>query len=530
MSANGPRGTFFAIYLMLTAVLCGAAVMIIEVLGSRVIGPFFGVSLFVWTALITVALVALAIGYALGGWLADRHGSAAWLYALIGAAGAATMVIPILRVPLIQACVPLGLRMGSLAASALLFGPALLLLGCVSPYVVRIALRRIEQIGRTVGRLYALSTIGSFAGTVLTGFYLIGQFGVDRILVLTGATLLLLSIGYFAVSFGWRVLPAALIAVALASGAWPRGPTALQRTLADGTTVTLVDRRESFYGQIKVVDYRFGPRHTREMIIDGLVQTGIDMSNGESIYEYSHVLGILARSAHRDGVSALIVGLGAGAISNWLATQGVRSDIVEIDPRVVEVAQQHFGFRATGQVVVEDARRFLDSTRTNYDYIVMDAFTGDSSPTHLLSLEALRLIQARLTAEGVALFNFHGSIGADNRMTLSFLKTLRVAFPQVDVYPAFDRTAGETWGNIVFVARKTRGGPIDTSQLAAAPMHALVRTHVRAAIAAPLDLNPGADAIVLTDDYNPIDLVDLALKERVRKSVLATTHWDLLLR
>lgn len=158
-------------YLILTAALCGALVMVIEVLGSRMIGPFFGVSLFVWTSLITVTLVALALGYTAGGWLADRKSSPDYLYAIILASGLMTAMTPLFKAFVLKACISLGLRLGSLASAFLLFGPALFLLGCVSPYLVRIAAREMKNIGRTVGNLYAISTAGSFVGTVATGFF-----------------------------------------------------------------------------------------------------------------------------------------------------------------------------------------------------------------------------------------------------------------------------------------------------------------------------------------------------------------------
>jgi len=169
-------------YLLFTAVLSGALVMVIQVLGSRVVGPFFGVSLFVWTSLITVTLLALAIGYAVGGLLADRFQRPEYLFGIILFAGLLVLLIPILKGPILKACLPLGLRTGAFASTLILFGPVLLLLGCVSPYLVKLATNGLKNLGRTVGGLYALSTIGSTVGTVLTGFVLIAYFSVDQIL------------------------------------------------------------------------------------------------------------------------------------------------------------------------------------------------------------------------------------------------------------------------------------------------------------------------------------------------------------
>ena len=121
----------FRYFLMLTTTLCGGLVMVVEVLGARVIGPYFGVSLFVWTALITVTLLSLSAGYAIGGYWADCKPSPGWLYGIIAASGVLVILVPTLKPWVIQATVPMGLRAGALASAILLFAPALLLLGCV---------------------------------------------------------------------------------------------------------------------------------------------------------------------------------------------------------------------------------------------------------------------------------------------------------------------------------------------------------------------------------------------------------------
>jgi hypothetical protein len=150
------HSAWFVFFLIVTALLCGSLVMVIEILGSRVIGPFFGVSLFVWTSLITVTLIALAAGYAAGGILSDRKRSPDYLYGIILLAGLFTLLVPALRAPVLRATLPLGLRGGALASALMLFGPSLFLLGCVSPYLIKVAAREMENIGRTVGIFYAV--------------------------------------------------------------------------------------------------------------------------------------------------------------------------------------------------------------------------------------------------------------------------------------------------------------------------------------------------------------------------------------
>ena len=187
----------FVSYLILTAMVCGALVMAVEVMGSRVISPFYGVSLFVWTSLITVTLVALALGYAAGrNNLRQKRNArlSLWNYPcsrFIGCFNTSP------EGDNSKSFLHLGLRSGALVSSMLLFGPVLFLLGCVSPYIIKIAAKEIKNIGRTVGLFYAVSTIGSFLGTVLTGFILIAYLGVNLIFGIIGVVLICLSVIYF---------------------------------------------------------------------------------------------------------------------------------------------------------------------------------------------------------------------------------------------------------------------------------------------------------------------------------------------
>jgi spermidine synthase len=523
-AARPPQGgSALLAYLLFTTTITGGLVMVVEVLGSRVIGPFFGVSLFVWTALITVALMALAVGYAVGGLWADRHPQPGRLYALILAAGVLVALVPWLKPWVIQAALPLGLRAGAFASALLLFGPPLFLLGCVSPWVVRIATREWRRLGRTVGLFYALSTTGSFAGTVLTGYFLIGYVGVAQTFFMCGLLLVLLAVGYF-VLFGRRRAVLALPVVLLAL--LPRTHTA-EAVTGDGTRVTVTHAQDSFYGNIKVVDYRHGANHTRELIIDGLVQGGVDVTNGLSVYEYTYALQQLPRELHPDGRDCLVVGLGAGILPSWYAARGYRTEAVDIDPEVVTVARRYFRLDPRVEVHVEDARTFLARGERRYDYIILDVFNGDTTPGHLLSVEAMRLVQARLAPGGVLGINLMGSLGEHGAMTASVVKTLRAVFAAVEVHPGYDTSAPDASGNFVILAHDRPGR--ERIALPEERIHPLAEAAARHGMRTTVDIPDRPDAVLLTDDFNPIDVRDIWLKERVRRIILDTTPLEILL-
>ena len=526
MNSEHRSSRAFLFYLLFTAVFSGALVMVIEVMGSRVVGPFFGVSLFVWTSLITVTLLALAVGYALGGMISDRSKQPALiLFSILLLAGLLALLVPVLKGPILKASLPLGLRSGAFVSTLALFGPVLLLLGCVSPFLVKLAARELDSIGRVVGGLYALSTIGSTVGTIVTGFFLIAYLSVDQIFAVAGGLLMLLAVIYFSVfqrrwwTVAFLVLPFVLYQ--------PQQP--VSRTMADGTTVSLIHSEENYYGSLKVVDYRYGDRHQREMIIDGMVQGGIDVNSRLSIYDYSYFIQFLSRALVPAGRDCLVIGLGMGMIPTWFEQQGVRCDVVDINPVVEELARKYFGFRISGDVIIEDARYFLNATDRRYDYIVLDVFSGDITPAHLLSVEALRLMRERLNPGGVLAVNLIGSLKRESYMTASVVKTLSAAFDQVDIFPTFNpQTADPAIGNMAIMAYQggARRLQLDREGLRVHPRSV---ANLRANLGRRFEFPAGTPAMVLSDAYNPIDFFDGWLRETVRHSILQSTDWDILI-
>jgi spermidine synthase len=516
-------------YLVLTSVVCGGLIMMLEVLGSRVIGPFFGVSLFVWTSLITVTLVALSLGYAAGGFLSDRRPEPRYLYLIIFAAGVLVLLIPVIKAPVLKLCQPMGLRSGAFLSSAILFGPALLLLGCVSPYVVKIAVKGLFTLGRTVGVFYAVSTAGSFVGTVLTGFVLIAFFGVNAIFAVIGSTLVLLALFYFLVFERRGTLALFCLAVVPLVLLYP-GPMQ-PKVMANGTAVSVVHTEDTFYGSLKVVDYWFGPARTRELLIDGMVQGGVSLVDGLSIYEYAYFLEFLPYLLNPEGKTCLVVGLGAGTVPVWYERMGVRCSVVDIDPEVVAIARRFFGFSVSGEVHVEDARYFLSKDRSSYDYVVLDVFNGDTTPAHLLSSEALGLVKQRMAERSVLAVNIIGNLRNDTFVPASVKKTLEKHFAHVELHPLFDPFVDDGgMGNMIFLAYDFPFKPVDASTaLQRFPVHPLAREVVSRFIRKSFDFPAGTRAMVITDDYNPVDFFDLAQKERLRKDILRNTDFDVLL-
>lgn len=508
-AAVGERAVGTLTYYYPTVFVTGAAIMVLELLGARVLAPYYGSSLFVWSSLITVTLVALAIGYWLGGVVADRRPSAALLYAIIALAGLATAVIAPTRGPVLQATDALGLRGGSLSSAFILFTAPLLLLGMVSPFAVKLSTVSLRRLARTAGRLYSVSTAGSFVGTLAAGFLLIPTFEVRTILLGMAIALVAVSLAFFALLRRGRPFTVTAVLLVAIVVLMPRS----QGMRALGDTV-LVAKEPSFYGEIRVVDK--GP--LRFLLIDGGMQSGIDTRNGLCALEYPYVIETLAYRLRPEGSRALVIGLGAGIIPDAMASWGVTSDIVEIDPKIVAVAREHFGFDPSDHAIhVGDGRRLIEETSERYDYVILDAFAGEMVPVHLLSREAFESARAAMEPGGILILNYVGyREGPQSRVAMSIAETLRAVFHSVETFAA--GTPGEYGGN-VFAASDA---PIDVGAATRAgqlpfPVHEVIRES--ATTIRPSNL-PDGPAIVFTDDHNPIDLWDITGRERWRRDTM----------
>ena len=210
--------------LYIVVFVCGAVLMGLEMIGSRILAPYFGNSIFVWGSLISIFLAALTLGYYLGGLVADRWPQFPVMAALVAAPGVMIFVLPFLYPAINRAIAQntLGPRWDPLVAGTILFLLPSICLGTISPFAIRLAARAVAEMGTTAGSLYAISTAGSILGTIVTAFYLIGVAGVARIVHLLGLALVLLAAGML-VATSRRALAAVLAALAVGGGGWGSG-------------------------------------------------------------------------------------------------------------------------------------------------------------------------------------------------------------------------------------------------------------------------------------------------------------------
>ena len=490
--------------------MTGAAIMIVEILGAKMLAPYLGTSHFVWTAQIAVTLVALATGYYAGGWLVDRSPELGRLYwAILDAAiylGFTVLVVE----PVAFRCLDFNLAIGSLLASAFLFFVPLALLAMVGPFFIRVLTVAVASVGGNVGRLTAIGTLGSFAGTVLIGYVFIPFLPNSITMYATSGALTLVAAGYFG-GWGRKGSSTAPVVGGLITVLLGGIGVAKDQQLAKGTAWHEVYRANSRFGQLQVIDTNDGAR--RFYLNDGLDQNDYDPRVKQGLSSFTYMLHDLARSYRPNIEDVLCIGLGVGIVPMKFAEEGARVDVVEINPAVVPFAKRFFNLDpARFKLVIDDGRHFVNRSVQRYDVIILDAFLGDSSPSHLMSREAFAAMRRILKPGGVLVINTLGETerGTDF-MAASTDKTLRAVFHSVRIHGAYR-------DNVFFVASdqpemEMQSAP-DFSELPKT-----CRQQVQEAYASTLTTDP-AHGRVLTDDYNPVEYYDAANREEIRRNLV----------
>ncbi len=488
----------FALWMLVFST--GWFVMLTELVGARVLAPYFGNSIYVWGSVIAIFMLALAVGYALGGRLTQRFSSSLVPSIVTVCAGLYVASTPLYQGGLSEWLYNTGMHVkwGSLLATIILYGFPMVLLGTVSPYTIQIATQTHSEAGSRAGLLYAVSTVGSFMGCLVTAFVLIPGmplsyvvFGGGVAVALVAGVVAVLLSGRATIGLALAVVVAAVVVTGIAGFTdrqRHKEPKSYQYTLAEEITGAIKpesiaataqadwDRARAEAakypeGREQILLEKETPYHhlsvrqngpLREMIFGKTgfyaAQTVVDLRDiHKHVGEYTHLAfaGLLYRSAPK---RVCIIGTGGAVIPRSLERcfPGVEIDCIDIDPEVIEAARKFFYWQPSSNVrmYAMDGRSFLNwvvaNELTRYDWLILDAFSDNYVPFHLTTYEFFNVVKTVLVPGGVLAMNMF----IDDDIYGYEARTIRGVFGNVSAF------AGHKSGNIVLTAQKGRNSPL----------------------------------------------------------------------
>jgi len=438
--------------------ICGAVVMIFELIGSRLIGPYVGTSIYAWTSLIGVILASLSLGYYFGGRFADKNSSRAILGTIIAISATMICFTVILKdVGFLLVRMPLPIEIKSIIISIILFAPASFFLGMVSPYAVRLRINKLETVGRETGNLYALSTFGSIFGTFLAGFFIIPHFGSI--------------ISLFIIAFALLIVSIFLIGKQIFKGLWiiiillvPITLTIFYYLFNFGYYNFIIADIDTQYNRVWI--YKGTDPETKKPTINfstdpfGTQAAVFSDGTDDLVFDYTKFFR-LAGYLSPNIKNALMIG---GCVYTYPRDfvknfPEAHMDIVEIDPTMTEIAKKYFYFKESSNITIfnQDGRIFLNENKKKYDVIFGDAFNSASSiPFQLTTREMVKKEFDSLNDDGVVLLNVISSIsGEKGKFLRAEYATYKEIFPIVLVFLASDPSSPGESQNVIIVALKS---------------------------------------------------------------------------
>lgn len=433
-------------YELITAV-CGGTVMIVELVGARMLAPYVGSSLYVWTTMIGVILGALSLGYWYGGKLADQNPNDEKLMKIVTLASFSILLTMIIHGTVLTLIVQLSsdVRIASLFAAILLFAPAAMLLGIESPYVARLRLRSMETAGESIGRLYAAGTFGSIVGTFLAGYWLISWFGNQTLGSLV--VLVLLALSFFITYRKWVVVRLVGIIATL-----------LSLTSITPITASVIADIDTPYNRYLITETEKQPQ-VRSLVTDPFSSQSQQFVGQPDILVAEYTQQFFAISEQLNPKDILVVGGGAYTFPLAFSRANPESSVtvVEIDSKLTDISKKYFGLSDNPNLTInnQDGRVFLNQSTSVYDIIYMDAFSSLTPPYQLTTIEALRNENRLLSDNGVVVTNAIASL-EDDAYLAAVMATQREVFRYVEVYRVIEDIPLDQQQNVMIVATNSQ--------------------------------------------------------------------------
>jgi predicted membrane-bound spermidine synthase len=505
----------------------GASVMSAELLGAKMLCPFFGTSLYVWSSVLAITLGGLAMGYFVGGLVSAKKNTERNLYYILLASALFLILMPLLAREAMLHTVRFNLVPSILVSVLFFLFPPVFFMGMVSPMIVQclaiVAFNRvskktifletsdkkqIENPGKVAGEVYAISTLGGIISTFLLGFYIIPEFGL---------TMPAIFIGIFLGIIPFVRLIRLKIFVSLVFPFIAFFSLNSLRCEVLNSDVKKLYFSEGLLGQIIVADfpvYEAGLKvnsSERILCVNRSTQTIVISKNGEERFcEYVHLISKIAQDSLflyslPTNPKALVLGLGGGSVANELVKNNFQVDAVELDLRMAYVAKKYFDLSEKVNVHIDDARHYLRNQtleytmKSKYDLIILDAFIGEVNPHHLFTKQFFAEVKSLLSDSGAFIINGNGYWnGMAGKGMRSVLKTLINSGFNVEVQPTHKE---EDYRNLVFISKKSDG-------------------EIGEVISPDFFLSDMGDALILTDEKPQLEILNAEANAKWRKSCM----------
>ena len=437
-------------FLYFLSFLEGGSVMICELVGAKMLAPFFGTSLYIWAAVLGLTLFGLTSGYFLGGVFSKKYiKDERLLFWVLVTAGLFLALMPITSQWVMGATIEMSLQAGAIISLMVFMFPPLVFMGMTSPIIINLLTQDADSAGSSAGNVYAISTVGGILLTFLMGFYFIPEFGVSKPAAIAG--MLLAALPAISLIKRKQKMAGVLLLLLIVLGGWK-----ISQTAQYPSNYKVLYESEGILGQVKVVDhpsYDITPdaRMGRGLIVNNTLQTyvGLDHDLQYSIWSWANYFPTAA-SIFPKGSKVLLLGLGGGTIVKQFNRLGYEVDVVEIDKRIWDVSIKYFNMDPATNVIIDDARHFVRTAKKKYDIIVFDTFLSESVPEHLMTQEGFGDARRILNPGGMVMANFYGFIkGEEGEAARSVYKTFLASGFETEVLA----TPGtEDTRNLIFLA------------------------------------------------------------------------------
>tara|TARA_B110000967_G_C18845147_1_gene541544 strand:- start:52 stop:1677 length:1626 start_codon:yes stop_codon:yes gene_type:complete len=430
----------------------GAVVLSLELLASRILTPFFGVSLYIWTSILSVTLVFLAIGYQFGGWITSKIDSKYYeeLFIFIPFVSSVFILLSTITYPiLLPKLINLDLLVGSFIGSFILLSIPLVLMSALNPILISIIKNKNDQSSDSKsGFVLFISTIGSVFGVIFTALVLIPNFTNFSAFILNALFLIVYSLFvYFFIGYDFFkklkklflflnvILFLCLLAIYYFKENYLNHFTSTKDK--QGNTYIIKHENLSYYGNLKVVGVKLYNKKNisfYKLFQNGTTQNTIDI-NGNSLSTYTHILNALSHYSEKG--DTLILGFGGGIVPKELSKRNFNIDVVEINPATLNIAERFFKYKKNNtNFFFEDARIFVKKCKKKYDLIIVDLFFEDGSPEHLTTVEFYKDLKNCLKDEGILISNSIADF-SDNLTLNTILSTFNAVFK--NIYYFYDK-------------------------------------------------------------------------------------------